>query len=69
MSKRDKRYFLRKYHNHKLTAIQPTTFRRLMEYIYEDARYLLLEVDSYYTSKTCHYCGMVNKDLKVRKKY
>lgn len=69
ISKRDKRYFLRKNHNHKLATIQPTTFRKMMEYIYEDAGHLLLEVDSYYTSKVCHYCGMVNKDLKPGEKH
>ncbi|WP_198566905.1 zinc ribbon domain-containing protein [Lactobacillus crispatus] len=40
----------------------------MMEYIYQNDGYLLLEVDSYDTSKACHECGMVNEKLKVGEK-
>ena len=39
-----------------------------MEYIYQDNGGILLEVDSWDSSKTCYYCGHVNHDLKVGQK-
>lgn len=39
-----------------------------MEYIYQDDGHLLLEVDSYDTSKACHNCGKINEQLKVGEK-
>ena len=68
ISRRNKDYWLRKNTNHKLATFQPTSFRKMMEYIYQDDGHLLLEVDSCDTSKACHKCGMVNKKLKVGEK-
>lgn len=68
MGRRRKDYWLRKNTNHKLATFQPTSFRRIMEYIYQDDGHLLLEVDSYDTSKACHNCGKINEQLKVGEK-
>lgn len=68
VSKRNKNYWLRKNTNHKLATFQPTTFRRMMEYIYQNDGHLLLEVDSYDTSKACHNCGAINSKLKIGQK-
>lgn len=68
MSRRRKDYWLRKNTNHKLATFQPASFRKMMEYIYQDDGHLLLEVDSYDTSKACHNCGKINEQLKVGEK-
>ena len=65
MSRRSKDYWLRKNTNHKLATFQPTSFKKMMEYIYQDDGHLLLEVDSYDTSKACNKCGKINEKLKV----
>lgn len=36
--------------------------------IYQDEGHLLLEVDSFDTSKACHECGAVNESLQVGEK-
>ena len=59
MSRRSKDYWLRKNTNHKRASFQPTSFRKMMEYIYQDDGHLLLEVDSYDTSKACNKCGKI----------
>lgn len=67
ISKRNKNYKLRKNTNHKLATIQPTSFRQMMEYIYQDHHCLLFEVNTIDTSKTCHNCGYINHKLKHEK--
>lgn len=67
ISKRAKNYRMRKNINHKLATIQPTSFRKTMEYIYQDHHCLLFEVNSVDTSKTCHYCHYINHQLKYEK--
>lgn len=68
LSRRSKDYWLRKNTNRKLATFQPATFRKMMEYIYQDDGHLLLEVDSFDTSKACHHCGAINEKLKVGEK-
>lgn len=60
---------LRKNTNHKLAIIQPTRFKKMMEDLYQDAHCLLLVVNPFDTSKCCHYCNYINKDLKFQKKW
>lgn len=66
----NKRYLprLRKNVNHKLATLSPATFKQIMEYIYQDYGGILLEVDSWDSSKTCYYCGHINHNLKVGQK-
>lgn len=40
--RRNKDYWLRKNTNHKLATFQPVSFRKMMEYIYQDDGHLLL---------------------------
>ena len=68
LSKHSKDYWLKKHTNHKLATIQPASFRKMMEYVYQDEGHLLLEVDSFDTSKACHECGAVNESLQVGEK-
>ena len=67
LSKRYNKH-LRKNVNHKLATLSPTAFKKIMEYIYQDNGGILLEVDSWDSSKTCYYCGHINHDLKVGQK-
>lgn len=69
VSKRAKNYKMRKNINHKLAMLQPSTFRKQMEYIYQDRHGLLLEVNTIDTSKTCNKCGFINHDLKFEKQW
>lgn len=68
MSKRSKDYKLRKNTNHKLATIQPTSFRKMMETVYQNDGHLLLEVNSIDTSKNCSNCNCIYHDLKVGEK-
>lgn len=58
----------RKNINKKLARVKPYALRKILEYVYQDAGKLLIEVDPRYTSMTCHKCGYINHDLKVGEK-
>ena len=64
MSKRYNKKF-RNNTNNKLAKVQPTTFRKIMENVYENDGHLLYEVNTIDTSKTCNNCGYINHDLQV----
>lgn len=64
MSKRYNKKF-RNNTNNKLAKIQPSTFRKTMENVYENDGHLLYEVNTIDTSKTCNECGYINHDLQV----
>lgn len=68
ISKRSKDYKLRKNTNHKLATVQPTSFRKMMETVYQNTGHLLLEVNSIDTSKNCSNCNYIYHELKVGEK-
>lgn len=51
--------------NHSLARRMPGIFKKLCESLITNAGKLLIEVDSYDTSKACHNCSYINKQLKV----
>jgi putative transposase len=67
MSKRYNQRF-RKNVNNKLAKIQPTSFRTIMECVYQNDGHLLLEVNSIDTSKTCNNCGYINHGLTIKER-
>ena len=51
--------------NKKLAQQMPGMFKKVCESLIPDAGKLLIEIDSWDTSKTCSWCGYINHDLKV----
>ena len=51
-------------HNHELSKLMPGVFKKVCESIVSDQGKVLIEVDSYLTSKTCHKCGYINNNLR-----
>lgn len=52
-------------HNHELSKLMPGIFKKVCESIVPDQGKVLIEVDSYLTSKVCHACGYINNNLQL----
>ena len=61
---------MRKNINNKLNnVVRPNTFLNILIDAYQKAGQTLILVDPTDTSKTCHYCGYINHDLKHEKQW
>lgn len=54
----------KKQSNYNLAHTIPGIFKQLCQDIAQSTGKLLLEIDPYLTSKTCHHCGYINNKLK-----
>ena len=68
MRKRGKGSAQRKGINRRLAVLKPYELMTILESLVKKQNKRLVKVDSFWTSKACHDCGYINKDLKVGQK-
>ena len=54
--------------NRRLAVLKPYELMTVLESLVKKQNKTLIKVDSFWTSKACHECGYINKDLKVGQK-
>jgi putative transposase len=68
MRKRGKGSAQRKGINRRLAVLKPYELMTILESLVKKQNKRFVKVDSFWTSKACHDCGYINKDLKVGQK-
>lgn len=68
MRKRGKGSAQSKGINRRLAVLKPYELMTILESLVRKQDKTLIKVDSFWTSKACHNCGYINKDLKVGQK-